>query len=146
MPKDIIRKDATLFFEGPPIPKGRPRYCQRGGRVFAYTPKKTQEAEVSIREKAKVDLYPLSEAPFEGRICVDLAFRMPIPKSLRKKVSAGDPHVKRPDLDNLIKLVIDALTGVAWKDDAMICIMSAEKTYSHDPMTIVNITYEKDNL
>ena len=70
---------------------------------------------------------------------------MPVPCSLskpkKKALLAGFYHLKRPDVDNLLKLVCDALNGVAWKDDSDIASIFAVKGYSEHPRTEIEIKY-----
>lgn len=74
---------------------------------------------------------------------VDLRFGMPIPSSWSQKVSKsveGHPHTKKPDIDNLRKLVFDAGIGLLWPDDSIIAQDHAEKIYSLDPHTYIAVT------
>ena len=48
-------------------------------------------------------------------------------------------HTKRPDVDNLLKLVKDALTGLMWVDDRQVQIGGCFKIYSHKPRTEIEI-------
>jgi Holliday junction resolvase RusA-like endonuclease len=43
--------------------------------------------------------------------------------------SKSEPKISRPDIDNLCKLVLDALNGVAYNDDGQVCVLLAEKRY-----------------
>lgn len=74
---------------------------------------------------------------FEGSLFVRLTFFMPIPQSMRGKernaAVNGGYHKKKPDIDNLIKGVFDALNGVAWKDDNQVSKVEAEKIYGPEP-------------
>lgn len=82
--------------------------------------------------------------PSERPISVTLAFYYPIPKSWskKKKDEANDqgimPAVK-PDIDNCIKGVFDALNGIAWKDDNLVVDVRSFKRYSNKPMIVVTI-------
>jgi crossover junction endodeoxyribonuclease RusA len=58
---------------------------------------------------------------------VTLAFYLPRPQSLPKRVTA---HVKAPDLDKLTRAVFDALTGVVFHDDAQVVDLVATKRYA----------------
>jgi len=63
---------------------------------------------------------------------------MPIPKSMpkpeREEALAGYlKHVKKPDVDNLIKLYLDVLSGIVFEDDNCVAIGSAIKVYSVNP-------------
>ena len=69
---------------------------------------------------------------------------MPIPSNFSKKqVELADNgavyHIKRPDLDNLCKLVMDAMNGIFWQDDKQIAKIMAFKTYSKIPRTHIKI-------
>ena len=115
-----------LFIKTVPIPKGRPRFY--GGH--AVTPEKTRKYEKLIRES-------WTHGIVEGKsIMVDIEFRLQIPQSYSKKKKAElewTPHNKKPDLDNLVKAVLDALNGVAFEDDALISDINASKTYAEEP-------------
>lgn len=62
-------------------------------------------------------------------ISIALTFYMPKPKSAPKKYI---PMTKRPDLDKLIRSVLDALTGVFFKDDSQVDAIRASKVYAND--------------
>lgn len=65
-----------------------------------------------------------------GPIHLSVAFHLSRPRSLKR----GDVlHVKRPDLDKLIRGATDALTGVLWRDDAQIIYIVASKFYCSTP-------------
>jgi Holliday junction resolvase RusA-like endonuclease len=50
---------------------------------------------------------------------------MPRVKSATKRIYPG----KKPDLDNLLKLLKDACNGIVWMDDSQVVIMIAKKVY-----------------
>ena len=111
-----------LIIKGEPVPKGRPRFTRRG---FAYTPKKTRDAERMFLSQA---IKHAPEKPLEGALSIQIKFFKPKPKSKPKNVIHW---TTRPDLDNFIK-IIDALNGVFWLDDSQIVEMYATKEYG-DP-------------
>ena len=121
-----------LYIETVPIPKGRPRFY--GGH--AVTPPKTREYEKLIRDS-------WTHGIVEGKsIMVDIEFRIPIPQSYSKKKKAElewTPHNKKPDLDNLVKAVLDALNGVAFEDDSLISYIIASKVYAEEPGVYIMI-------
>ena len=49
-------------------------------------------------------------------------------------------HIKKPDLDNMAKAVLDALNGLAYIDDSQIYSLTLYKTYSEQPGTYLKIT------
>lgn len=86
----------TFVIEGDPVPKGRPRSTRSG---HTYTPQRTRDEEARIRDIVA----PLVSEPFDGPVHMQLTFYC---KTLR-----------RTDLDNLEKLVCDALNGIVYTDD-----------------------------
>lgn len=84
--------------EGDPVPKGRPRH----GRGHSFTPKRTRDAEQSIRDRVT----ELAVVPYDVPVRVSLVFYC---KTRR-----------RTDWDNLAKLVTDALNGLCYTDDHLI--------------------------
>jgi len=78
-------------------------------------------------------------------------FYMPIPKSMSKRdrVDANKgflKHVKKPDVDNLIKLYLDVLSGIVIKDDNSVAIGSAIKVYSCKPRVEIYIEETQKNV
>lgn len=102
-----------------PQPKLRPRFT-RSGRV--YTPSKTVLAEQAIARQVRSDF---KLKPFEGALGLKLVFWMKKPKKTKNLY----PIVK-PDLDNMAKLIKDALNGILWKDDSQIILLNCEKYYA----------------
>jgi len=67
---------------------------------------------------------------------MSITFFMPIPKTMpKKKREELKYHYKRPDLDNLIKWVLDVAQGVLFEDDSRVCVMHSKKKYDKDPRT-----------
>ncbi len=102
-------------------PKQRPRHMRNG---HTYTPSKTREYEQTVFYEY------VSQCPnvfFNGAVMVDMHFYIPKKKSVKR----DEPTVK-PDIDNLIKSVLDGLNGCAWKDDAQVTCLCAEKSYTDE--------------
>lgn len=93
--------------------KGRVRFARATGRT--YTPDATAEAMQLIRQEWGDSPCAPAGVPVTVRI---LTMR-PMPKSRPKKIVA-EPDVYKPDADNIAKLVLDALNGVAWADDTQV--------------------------
>ena len=65
--------------------------------------------------------------PFEGPVTVVLTFDYDADETRVKVTPKPDGKATRPDVDNLCKLVMDALNGVAWKDDGQVAMLLAVK-------------------
>lgn len=82
-------------------------------------------------------------SPLSGPVCVSISVRIAPPKSWsarRRNSVSGQPHDRRPDLDNLIKLVLDGLNGVAYEDDRQIARISAAKIWAENPGLTIKVT------
>ena len=113
-----------------PVPQGRPRFVKRGNFVQTYDPKTSKEFKCKLKELAK----EFHMTPSESALDVSVIFYMSIPKSKSKKWRENPPnHIVKGDIDNIIKGTLDALTGIIWKDDSQICMISAHKMYSDTP-------------
>lgn len=113
-----------LTIQTTPVAKGRPRFTKRG---FAYTPPTTKKAEKIIKEKA-LKFY---DNPTEKAIIVNIDFTFK-PSKTRLKLIKGnynEPMTIKPDIDNIAKQVLDALNGIAYKDDNQIVKMNLTKKY-----------------
>ncbi len=112
---------------GQPVGKGRPRFVRATGR--AYTPKGTAEWE---RGASYVFHQQYDGPPAEGVISVTIIAVFQRPKRLlRKKDPEGRmPCDVKPDIDNVIKCVLDALVmGGVIRDDKTVWKVSSEKVY-----------------
>ena len=49
--------------------------------------------------------------------------------------------VTKPDTDNILKIVKDALNGVLWKDDAQVVSDKVEKFYSQELRLVISVEY-----
>lgn len=100
----------SIRIPGEPVPKERPRFARRTGH--AYTPEKTKQAEKEIAYMWKLE-HP--GVKLKGPLFLEMVFNLKPPKGPH-----GPYPTKRPDIDNLEKLITDALNGVAYEDDKQI--------------------------
>ncbi len=80
--------------------------------------------------------------PFNGALSLEVTFIMQIPKSLSKKKQSeliGQYHIKKPDVDNLLKTVKDSLEGTFYKNDSQVCEIVAKKVYGTTSRTIFEL-------
>lgn len=118
----------TVFVHlaGEPIGKGRPRF----GNGRTYTPPATVAYEYALKTEAAITMKKVRLKPFEGPVEVSVVAKFGIPKSWSKSRRAeAFHHIGRPDCDNVLKVVLDALNGVVWLDDAQVCDAIIAKRY-----------------
>lgn len=123
--------------------KGRARISTRSGRTLAYTPARTAryESTVALFGAQAMAGRPPTVEPVE--LSVRAFFPVPPswPKARRAAALTGElAHVSRPDLDNVVKAVLDGLSGVCWPDDASVAAVVAEKTYAETPGVSVRVS------
>ena len=126
-------------FLGQPIAKQRPRVT-RSGR--AYTPSKTVNYEALVRYTYQSQ-YGQTE-PLAGLIEAHITAIFPVPKSYSKKkttalLAGSRNYDKKPDCDNLAKIVLDALNGIAYNDDSQITSLHIVKEYGIQPKVIIEL-------
>ena len=138
----------SVMFTIPGDPKGkaRPRvFTNKQGRSQAITPKETLSYENLVKW-----VYQNTQGArkLEGELEARIVAMYPIPKSMTKKkrqlIDEGKLHpTKKPDLDNVAKIVLDSLNSIAYSDDSQIVKLGVEKHYSENPRVEVTL-YEVD--
>lgn len=132
------------------VGKGRPRFSTRS--MTAYTPKATVVAERRIREQAEQTMLDrgLDPAPEGVPVSVMLTAYLPIAKSATKKKKAAAergevPCLKKPDIDNILKLM-DGLNGIVFADDKQVVNANVFKLYNHEVEGLhFSITWPRDD-
>lgn len=111
---DGMQHVAYFTVEGEPISKSRARFTGKGSSVRTYTPERTRIGEERVKAAY------LSEV---GRLETDkdLAFRV------EADFYCGTRQ--RRDVDNMLKLILDGLNGVAWPDDVQVLEVSGRKSF-----------------
>ena len=122
------------------VGKQRPRMNTYTGR--AYTPNKTKNYEYLVRQLF-VYKYPKFE-PIVGRVKLSVIAYFELPKSISKQKEAEMlagiiSPTKKPDWDNIGKIISDALNKFAFKDDAQIIEATIIKKYARTPKVLVRI-------
>jgi Holliday junction resolvase RusA-like endonuclease len=101
-----------------PIAQPRPRAVAVNGRARVFGAPKSHAIHAF---KATCRMVCPIHFAMQGPLAIELVFVLPRPKLPKKLGTHRLPHAKRPDFDNLEKSVVDALTGLAWNDDAQLC-------------------------
>lgn len=129
-----------LTIPGEPVAKGRPRVTRYG----TYTPQKTANYETLVQQ-----LYIIEELPkLEGQLRMEINAYFRIPKSATKaKKLAMEQNTirptKKPDGDNILKIIGDALNCFAYDDDSQVVDSIVRKWYSTEPRVEVEIEVVK---
>lgn len=123
-----------------PMGKERPR-INRYTRAI-YTPTKTSSFEEKVKWafKGKYNIETeLSTKPFKAKIIA--VFRPPekISKKKRAELLFGVNYTKKPDADNIAKIVLDSLNGLVYKDDSQVTLLSVFKYYGEEDKVVVEL-------
>lgn len=117
---------------GNPVPLARAR-LGRANKV--YDPQKNQKLMTCI----SIDSQHNGAELFTGPLHINITFFMPIPKSTSYKQALklqGTSHQIKPDIDNLIKMVLDVCSNrLLYHDDCIISRITANKIYDITPRT-----------
>lgn len=129
---------------GKPMGKQRPRL----GKFGTYTPQKTVNYETLIKYSF-AQKYP-NFKPYESELKAKITAVFEVPKSYSKKKresllaipgieNSGAGYTHKPDCDNIAKIVLDALNGLAYKDDSQITALLVFKEYGEQAKVIVEV-------
>jgi Holliday junction resolvase RusA-like endonuclease len=129
----------TVIINGEPVAKGRPRMTRRG---FVYTPATTRKFEAHGRLAAQLAMD--GRPPIEVPVRIELLVELPVPASWsrRKTADAITGHIRptsRPDVDNYLKAILDAINTIVVADDAQVVEVYAKKKFSVAPKMIATI-------
>ncbi len=119
---------------GEPVPQGRPRVAVVHGFARVYQPAKSTRWQEQVRLFAIDGMQPDGE-PIAGPVRLDVAFFLARPGRLcwksRPMPETWAPNM--PDLDNLVKAVLDGINKIAILDDRQIVQLAARKMYCAGP-------------
>lgn len=142
----------SFFVPGKPRGKGRPRFF----KGHAVTDSKTREYEALVGERAQAAMNDLAraiglkeaDAIIDNPCDVDVIAFFAVPKSYSKvkRECALNQVLKpnKPDADNIAKIVLDGMNGIAFSDDARVWRVVCEKRYSDTIEGVqVNVYWEE---
>lgn len=130
-----MMKPIHFYAEGTPKGQPRPKAFSRGGFTRVYDPGTAEgwKSQIAIAAKPFIP-----DSPIEVPLYVRMEFYFPRPKghyrtgkrSSELRESAPGYHTSKPDIDNAMKAVLDALTELRfWRDDSLVCDSRARKLY-----------------
>jgi Holliday junction resolvase RusA-like endonuclease len=130
-------KTVSFTVDGEPKGKARPRVVKSG---YAYTPKET----VNYENYVKWCFRESGQEMLDGMIEAEIRAYFQIPKSVSKNkailMRSGDIRpTKKPDIDNIVKAILDSLNGIAYRDDSMIVTATVKKYFSDNPRVEVDL-------
>lgn len=111
-----------------PVAQKRARVTMRGRFPHFYDPKESKDFKNIIATYVRQKLFK----PLSGGIKLDIKFYIERPKYLMRKKDTENaiPHMAKPDIDNLLKSIMDGMNGVAYEDDSQVCVSSQAKFYT----------------
>ena len=132
-------RQLKLSIKGSPKAQKRHRHTKRG---FTYDPSKGDKKDFLALMHAEAPKQPL-----KGDISLKVTFGMPyVKKHYRTGKYSGElkpnpplAYTNKPDIDNMLKFVMDAGNNVVWYDDSQIWKVEMEKVYSEIPSTTIEI-------
>lgn len=127
---------------GEPKGKARPRiFTNKAGESQAVTPQDTLSYENLVRW---IFNNTMESKKLQGEIEAKIVAMYSIPKSMTKKnrqlIYEGKLHpTKKPDLDNVAKIILDSLNKIAFDDDSQVTRLIVEKHFSDEPRVEVTL-------
>ena len=126
-----------LIIPGKPIGKGRPRL----GRYGTYTPPKTVNYETLVK-LTFMDTYK-NFKPMQGAVAAKITAVFTTPQSYSKKKKEEAllkvDYTHKPDVDNIAKIILDSLNGLAYVDDIQVSYLQVKKEYGEQEKVIVEL-------
>ncbi|MGX7200046.1 RusA family crossover junction endodeoxyribonuclease [Enterococcus nangangensis] len=128
----------------PPKPQSRPQSTIRRGRILVY-----EENPMTLYKRRVAGwVYESGVSKIvTGPVALTLRFYIAPPKYLAKVKKRQEAlkneqiYVdKKPDADNYVKAILDAINGIVYKDDGQVASLSAVKLYSYNPRTEIEVT------
>lgn len=121
---------------GKPEGKARPRVTQRGGFAKTYTPGQTVLYENYIKVEYQAQSGQIYARETNLKLTIYAYFDIPKNISKKKYINYLDNVIrptKKPDADNIAKIYMDALNGVAYYDDSQVVEVYVSKLYGKTP-------------
>lgn len=136
-----------IKFTVPRRPRGkdRPRFARRGRKIVTYSTDATVDYENLVKLSALEQCKDQLDKEYTGTVKMSIKAYFKPNKSISKKqhdLLIGQFHLKKPDSDNIAKIICDSLNKVAYKDDNQIAFLKIEKYYDEQERVEVEIEYE----
>lgn len=123
------RTELDFTVKGQPVPQGSMRAFNN--RIVHVNAKPLNLWRRTVRDAYRGSL-------FDGPVMVSMVFTLPRGRTVRR----ARPFVK-PDLDKLVRAILDALTGAAFHDDAQVTSITARKEYGPSPGVRIKVVSDE---
>lgn len=133
-----MREFVTFVVEGKPVGKGRPRWSGR----HMYTPAATQLYETAVARACKKAMGGLKPKTGAVKVLIEVCKKVPahVNKATREAMLQGKIRpTTKPDLDNVVKAVLDACNGIAYEDDSQVVSITARAFYEEEACVAVSM-------
>lgn len=132
-------KEYIVKIPGKPIGQARPRMTTIRGKPRVYDPKKSSDWK---KFAAKIMALKATDGPIDVACGVVIRAYFNPPKGAKAYERHSPWRAKKPDIDNIIKIVLDAGNGVLWKDDNLVVSVEAVKFQTAQPESVTVIAQE----
>lgn len=127
---------------GQPVGKGRPKFARRGNFVTTYTPEKTASYENLVKVAAQTAMKGANPLAVAVSAVIVLRVTPPASWSQKKRTAALAGEIRptsKPDIDNVIKGIFDAMNDIVFLDDKQVVDLSVRKEYANRAEAIVRV-------
>ena len=155
-----MSNEVFLIILGEPMGKQRPKFSTANGFVKTYTPEKTQSYENLVKYAYQEKYGEMVFRP-HSQIKAHIIAYYGIPKGhykFHKRTNTIELDrigrdmlggyirpTKKPDTDNIAKICLDSLNGIAYPDDSQIVELTVEKWYAKEPKVEIILVSEYDS-
>lgn len=132
----------SFVVPGQPVGKGRPRASRTPKGVRLHTPDKTVNYEALVATAAQGAMRDAAPIEDPCEVLMEIRLAVPLSWSAKKRNQAFDGVLhptKKPDMDNVVKAIFDAINGVVWQDDVQVVRLIATKRYGRTPGVTVAV-------
>jgi len=139
-----MKERIALTIIGTPMAVQSVRAVRFGKTIRRFQPKKVEDWKAYLR-LAALEQLPDGWQLLDEALAVSYTLVFPVLKSMSQKVlkqiENGETVYKttKPDVDNCLKGLNDSLSGVVWKDDALICKVMVKKVYGMTPKIEITV-------
>lgn len=136
-----MSKQIEVTILGEPKGKGRPRFNTRTGHAMTPTDTVNYETLVKMEYTEQTGGYRFpDDAMLDLRILAYYSIPQSKSKKIREQMRKGILRPKKkPDMDNVVKIIADSLNQIAYRDDTQIVDCQCRKFYSDRPRVVFRI-------